>query len=312
MSRIACGMAVAALLAAGLPAGAAAKDTVLEIQVAEQLDAAINAGKAFEAAALFADDATVKEPGGKTLTGKVQIEAWLQLITAEAWHVDSGNLQLSDGGRVTWTASVVYASAKQLGVTPLDAFVEAVVLGGKIRSLVVRFSSAAQLRLTQARAKADEALARSLVDEVLTKGDLGRADAILSSDFANHDPMAVKATAALGFKTTVTSMRTAFPDLAYAIEEVFVSGDRVVIRGTCSGTQRGAYMGSPASGRPFKAEFIEILRVADGKVAERWSQRDSYTMLQQLGFGIAPPPPPAPAVSATATGQPVEKKKGWF
>ncbi len=258
MSRIACGMAVAALLAAGLPAGAVAKDKGPEIQVTEQLDSAINAMKAFEASALFADDATVKEPGGKTMTGKAQIEGWLQMIAAEAWHVDSGARQLSDGGRVTWTASVVYASAKQLGVTPLDGFFEAVVLGGKIRSLAIRFSSAAQLRLTHARAKADEALARSFVEGVLAKGDLAAADAVLSADFVNHDGLAIKAVNLAGFKAWVTTLRAAFPDLAYSIEDVIVSGNRVVVRGTSSGTQRGPYLGASASGRAFNADFIEI------------------------------------------------------
>ena len=42
-------------------------------------------------------------------------------------------------------------------------------------------------------------------------------------------------------------------------------------------------MGMPATGKPATVTGIEIYRVADGKIAERWGNFDQLGMLQQLG-----------------------------
>ena len=322
-------MAVAAWLAAGCPAGAQAKDKAPEQQVVESLEAAVNAGKVADASALFADDAVVTAPESATASGRAQIDAWLQSLASGAWRMDSGNRQVSEGGRVTGPTSISNEGARRLGVAPLDGFVEAVVLGGKIRSLTVRFSAAAQLRLTQAKAKADETVARSLVEGVIGKGDLSRADMLLAGTFIDHDPAPGKTGDAAGFKAGVTDLRAAFPDLACAIEDVLVAGGRVAVRGVCTGTQQGQFMGLPPSGRAFRAGFIEFFRIADGRITERWGSRDAMKMVDQLGLAVvAPAAAPAVAPTATTTGKPAatpaaapgakpgekpkDKKSGWF
>jgi predicted ester cyclase len=42
-------------------------------------------------------------------------------------------------------------------------------------------------------------------------------------------------------------------------------------------------MGIPATGRRVSVNGITILRFADGRCVERWSQTDFLGMLQQLG-----------------------------
>jgi predicted ester cyclase len=77
-------------------------------------------------------------------------------------------------------------------------------------------------------------------------------------------------------------LRAAFPDFHYTIDDVFSSGDKVVLRVTASGTQRGELMGHPASGRRAEWTEIHIVRVRGGKLAEHWTNMDQLGMLQQL------------------------------
>jgi predicted ester cyclase len=59
--------------------------------------------------------------------------------------------------------------------------------------------------------------------------------------------------------------------------------ERVAVRGTMSGTQRGEFLGIPASGKQFRVTVIDIIRIVDGKATDHWGASDTATMLQQLG-----------------------------
>ena len=79
------------------------------------------------------------------------------------------------------------------------------------------------------------------------------------------------------------------PELVF--HEVMEDGDLYGCRFTMSGRHGGAFMGIPATGRPYRLEGITMLRFAGGRVVERWSTSDFLGLLVQLG---AFPPPPAP------------------
>ena len=48
------------------------------------------------------------------------------------------------------------------------------------------------------------------------------------------------------------------------------------------GTHNGTFQGIPATGRTIRLTGIDILRVADGRVVERWASSDELGLLQQL------------------------------
>ena len=50
------------------------------------------------------------------------------------------------------------------------------------------------------------------------------------------------------------------------------------------GTHRGEIMGVPPTGREVVLAGINIFRVQDGKLVERWSRTDDLGLLQQLGI----------------------------
>jgi steroid delta-isomerase-like uncharacterized protein len=84
----------------------------------------------------------------------------------------------------------------------------------------------------------------------------------------------------------------ALPDLTATMEDLVVSGDRVVGRFVYRGTHRGEFMGIPATGRRVEMRSIDIWRVADGMFVEHWDELNTLDVLQQLG--ALPQPAGAP------------------
>lgn len=85
-------------------------------------------------------------------------------------------------------------------------------------------------------------------------------------------------------------MFAAFPDGKHVIEDAIAEGDRVVTKGTFSGTHRGELMGMPATGKAVSFSVIHIDRIVDGKVVEHWGQGDTPALMSQLGAVTLPGP----------------------
>jgi steroid delta-isomerase-like uncharacterized protein len=124
----------------------------------------------------------------------------------------------------------------------------------------------------------------SFIDALFTKGDLGAVDEYLSEDFDDHDPPMGGPANREGMRAAGAMFRAAFPDwhsdLGFLIEE----GDLVVENFTASGTQQGEIFGMPASGRTVNLPGINIWRVRDGRIAERWGRLDELGLMRQLGL----------------------------
>ena len=85
-------------------------------------------------------------------------------------------------------------------------------------------------------------------------------------------------------------MVAAFPDGQHVIEEAIAEGDRVVTKGTFSGTHKGELMGLPATGKVVSFSVIHIDRIVDGRVVEHWGQGDTPALMRQLGAIVLPGP----------------------
>ena len=96
--------------------------------------------------------------------------------------------------------------------------------------------------------------------------------------FAGNPPMGVDEWAGMG-----AMMYAAFPDGCHTIHETFEIGDRVVLRGSFSGTHSGDFMGIPPTGKEITITFLNLDRFADGKLVEHRAEVDMLGLLQQLG-----------------------------
>ena len=84
------------------------------------------------------------------------------------------------------------------------------------------------------------------------------------------------------------SLFAAFDSPQLVFDETLESGDSVTIRFTMTGTQVGAFMGVPPTGRKIVLPGITILRFEGDTVIERWSCADMLGLLVQLGAVPAP------------------------
>ena len=124
--------------------------------------------------------------------------------------------------------------------------------------------------------------------EVLNNGNFGLLDELVTTDFVDRSAQPGMPPTREGFKSSAIALKTAFPDLHYAIEDTIENGDRIVHRLTATGTMKGDFMGIPATGKRATWTEIHIGRVANGRLAEHWGIVDQLGMLVQLGVVPAP------------------------
>jgi predicted ester cyclase len=128
-----------------------------------------------------------------------------------------------------------------------------------------------------------KAMAKRFNDEVLSKGDLGVIDELVSDDFVEHEEFPGLPPGKPGLKEFVTSLRTAFPDLEVETLAVVAEGDEVWCHSRCTGTHQGEFAGVAPTGKAISISMIDRVKVRDGMVVEHWGVTDELTMMTQLG-----------------------------
>jgi ketosteroid isomerase-like protein len=75
------------------------------------------------------------------------------------------------------------------------------------------------------------------------------------------------------------------------IDVMLAEGDLVAVRSIWTGTYMGMVRGVAIAGKPVTLVYMNIYRVAGGRIAENWALADGASLAKQLGFVIAPPQP---------------------
>jgi predicted ester cyclase len=135
----------------------------------------------------------------------------------------------------------------------------------------------------------NKAIVRRLF-EVWNTGDVDQIDELYAPEYvADYRPYAPLRTGHAAIKAMVLGARTTFPDYHEELEELIAEGDKVVVRLTITGTQKGPWGPIPPTGKQLRYEEILILRFADGKVVHQRGIVDNLHALRQLG--VIPTPP---------------------
>ena len=134
----------------------------------------------------------------------------------------------------------------------------------------------------------NKASMRRFYDEVFNKKNGAAIDEFINPNQVDHAAPPGMPRGLQGAKQTITMYLTAFPDLHFTVEDIIAEGDKVVTRLTCRGTQQGAFMGIPPTGKQATTTAIDVNRFADGKSVEHWLNMDTLGLLQQLGAIPAP------------------------
>jgi predicted ester cyclase len=83
------------------------------------------------------------------------------------------------------------------------------------------------------------------------------------------------------------ALASAYPDARFTVEDMIAEGDQVVTKKTFSGTNTGEFAGMPATGRAVSVQYVDIMRVHDGRIVEHWLSMDRLVWFQQLGLAPA-------------------------
>lgn len=132
----------------------------------------------------------------------------------------------------------------------------------------------------------NKAVIAAFIEDVINRGRLERANDLVALDFVELDPLPGQQQGREGLKDVISGLRMSFPDMHWVVDEMIAEDDKVVTRFTWTGTQRGAFLGIPATGRSVTVKAVVIDQLASGKMAKSRILMDTMSMMQQLG--VAP------------------------
>jgi predicted ester cyclase len=132
-------------------------------------------------------------------------------------------------------------------------------------------------------------IVEEFVTALFTDGDLTAVDRYLDPDFINHDPPLPGAPdGPEGMRQAAELFRHAFPDWRSDVQHLIAEGDLVAEHFVAHGTHRGSVMGETPTGHDVALRGVNIFRITDGKIVERWGRLDDLGLLQQLGLAQSP------------------------
>ncbi len=129
-------------------------------------------------------------------------------------------------------------------------------------------------------------LARLAHDWVRQGWQAGRdemVDELHALDFVDRSPDG-RADDREGFKEGIRDLFRAFPDFYAVVEDLVIdeAHEKVAVRWSAQGTHSADFLGVPPTGRIIEFAGIEIIRVREGKIVERWGEWNGADILDQL------------------------------
>ncbi len=127
-------------------------------------------------------------------------------------------------------------------------------------------------------------MTRRLFDEVYNKYNVSALDELVLPSVKLHDSAHTRNNSGIScLKEIETCYIKAFPNKKLKIDDIFAVEDRVVVRWTCNGVQKGPLHDIAPSNKPFTISGISIYKFANGKIAEIYQNWDRLALLEQIG-----------------------------
>ena len=120
--------------------------------------------------------------------------------------------------------------------------------------------------------------------EEIDKGNVDVIDELVAENYLDHNPPPFPGLAEgrEGVKQAFKIFWAATPG-HHHIEDQIAEGDKVVTRLSSYGKHEGDLPGAPRTGNDLKMTSITIHRIADGKLVEKWAEKDVIGFLKQIG-----------------------------
>ena len=136
--------------------------------------------------------------------------------------------------------------------------------------------------------RANERVVEAFLQNVVNEHDGAAAASYMNPDMQWSGGTVGTITGRANVAGLFAGVVAAFPDAHIAIDDIFGQSDQVVVRVVVSGTQQGAILGIPASGRHVQWDGVDVYRLSHGKISNIWAGDDWTAILNDTGTYKAP------------------------
>lgn len=117
------------------------------------------------------------------------------------------------------------------------------------------------------------------------RGEVDALDDLLAPGYRRHSSGDAEGMTLAAFKATITSTRSAFPDLVTHLDDILLDGDRAAMRWRSVGTHEHSFLGVPPTGRTVEVSGATFAHFdADGLVDTEQVTWDPRALLTALGI----------------------------
>ena len=139
-----------------------------------------------------------------------------------------------------------------------------------------------------ASVRANERVVEAFLQDVVNEHNGGDAANFFNPDMQWYGGTVGTVSGSANVAGLFAGVIAAFPDAHITINDIFGQGDQVVVRVVVSGTQEGAILGIPASGRHVQWDGVDVYRLSHGKISNIWAGDDWTAILNDTGTFKAP------------------------
>ena len=118
----------------------------------------------------------------------------------------------------------------------------------------------------------------------MASGDDDAVQAVFADSFTDHDPADGQPAGGAGLSWYWHGFEASFSDVERETVHTVATPEHVVTVTTLSGTHTGEYLWHAPTGRRFSVRTVQVMRMQDGAIVERWGSTDQLGILQQLGL----------------------------
>ena len=126
------------------------------------------------------------------------------------------------------------------------------------------------------------ATVRRLTQEGFVGGKVDIVDDVVAEDCIDHDPIPGQGQGREGQRYTCQMVVSGLSNRSTRQDDFLAVGDTVIENWVFQGTHTGDFLGVPATGKQFQVRGIEIWRLADGRIVERWGVVDVAGVMEQI------------------------------
>jgi predicted ester cyclase len=233
------------------------------VPLGKQMDAYVNAHNIDGFAGMLAGNAIAKAPDGTMHKGMDSVKAWMSGMMS-GFHVDSRGWQQS-GDTLSWMSTVRSDAFAAMGLNPIRVNTMAVFAGDKVHYF---------------QANLDEETAGKLLflqfyKDVVNGNNIEAIDKFVAEGMIDHQAGPPGSPSGLaGVKWYFKAVHDAYPDLHGTPSLILADGDKVFVYATWEGTNRGKFMGKPATNKKSTWGVVDVIRLVDGKAVEHWGWED--------------------------------------